>query len=58
MLEFYYAFKIILTLKYLGILTDINRLSAMETIRDVNGNLENVVRIFRDEGTRFCQMQR
>nr|XP_026497963.1 uncharacterized protein LOC113402056 [Vanessa tameamea] len=35
-----------------------NRFAAVKTTTDVNQNLENVVRILREEGTRFCSMQR
>ncbi|XP_064076267.1 craniofacial development protein 2-like [Vanessa tameamea] len=35
-----------------------NRFAAMKTTTDVNQNLKNVVRILREEGTRFCSMQR
>jgi predicted membrane GTPase involved in stress response len=30
----------------------------VETTSDVNQNLENVVRVLREEGTRFCNMRR
>nr|XP_026492455.1 uncharacterized protein LOC113398089 [Vanessa tameamea] len=35
-----------------------NRFAAVKTTTDVNQNLENAVRILREEGTRFCSMQR
>jgi transposase len=30
----------------------------VETKNDVNQNLENMVRVLREEGTRFCNMRR
>ncbi|PZC79171.1 hypothetical protein B5X24_HaOG216735 [Helicoverpa armigera] len=35
-----------------------NRFAAVETTADVNQNHEYVVRILREEGSRFCNMQR